>query len=215
MFESVHYRLHINGKILNLISAYRTPCLDENAFLNYLEHQLLNIDVSEPCIVSGDLNFDLLSARGNRLQHFAKRGSLHLVDDTKLTGQVSGTILDVLMTNQPSIITEHHVEPCPFSDHSAVICALTIKCHIESGDIVTLRRLSDAVIAQIDGEFRKTSFVFLNTITNVNDRWLMLKQMLLSIINNHALMKKLRLKSKSLPWLDADTFKLKHYRDKL
>ena len=174
-FESVHYRLQINGKMLNLITAYRPPCFDEETFLKCLDTQLSTLDMSECCIVSGDFNFDLLSARGNRLRHFANCANLHLVDATKATRLISSTLLDVFLTNQPSSIIKHYVEPCPFSDHSAVICDLAFKRHKDTSNTVVLRRLTDESLALIDNEIKKCSFGFLDNIANVNDRWIMLK----------------------------------------
>jgi hypothetical protein len=80
---------------------------------------------------------------------------------------------------------------------------------------VVLRRLTDESLALIDNEIKKCSFGFLDNIANVNDRWIMLKKMILHIIDNCAPKKHVKLKSKGLPWLDADTFKLRYYRDKL
>ena len=98
---------------------------------------------------------------------------------------------------------------------TTLLLYLAFKRHKDTSNTVVLRRLTDETLVLIDNEIQKCSFGFLDNIANVNDRWIMLKKMILHIIDNCAPKKHVKLKSKGLPWLDADTFKLRYYRDKL
>ena len=55
----------------------------------------------------------------------------------------------------------------------------------------------------------------MDKILDINDRWLLLKKILLNVIDKYCPKVKVKHKSKRLPWLDASTFKLRHYRDKV
>ena len=198
--------------MLNFITAYRPPCLDENLFLTSLETQLSTLDMSEKFVLMGDLNFDLLSARGNRLRHFVN--CMNLVDDTKITRIASGTLLNVFVTNQQSCVTKHYVEPCPFSDHCFVICDLLFRKAKNNNNTIMFRRLNDDALASINHALNDTSFAFLRRIEDVNDRWILLKQVIVRLVDLSAPKKKLNVKSKRLPWLDADCFRMKYLRDK-
>ena len=52
-------------------------------------------------------------------------------------------------------------------------------------------------------------------ITDINDRWILFKNHILKVVDLVFPKVKIKIAQKKLPWLDASTFKLKNYRDKL
>ena len=63
--------------------------------------------------------------------------------------------------------------------------------------------------------FSRIVFEFLKRITDVNDKWILFKNHILKIIDTICPKVKIKITQKKLPWLDASTFKLKNYKDKL
>lgn len=82
-------------------------------------------------------------------------------------------------------------------------------------EFIYTRKIKDDSLIMIDNLLKNTSFEFLSQIDNINDKWLLFKNSICKIIDEVCPKVKIKIKQKQLPWLDASTFKLKNYRDKL
>ena len=218
--ESIHYKIEFKSQIFNLVTVYRPPPskknkMNELTFLEHLKSQLDKIDNTQSIFIVGDINLDLLSDKGINLRKFVNSSNFNFVDDVKPTRLVSGTLLDVVLTNNLDSIINHFVHPCSFSDHCFVIFEFKFVIKQEKKDNIFIRRLTDDKLELINANLSNTSFDFLNSVIDINDKWLLFKKILLNAIDNLCPKVKVKHKAKRLPWLDATTFKLRHYRDKL
>jgi hypothetical protein len=67
IFEAMHLTLILKNKTLNFISSYKSPSSKDSDFLTYLDTILLSINLDDLLFIIGDLNMDLLSAKGQPL----------------------------------------------------------------------------------------------------------------------------------------------------
>jgi hypothetical protein len=114
-----------------------------------------------------------------------------------------------------NIVNDHSIHPCSFSDHCLVATEVKIPINASNAEFIYSRRIKEDKLIDIDNLLRSTSFEFLKTITDVNDKWILFKSHILKIIDTICPKVKIKITQKELPWLDESTFKLKNYRDKL
>ena len=69
-FETISFRLSINGKLVNLFSSYKTASTKDSEYLAKLEDIILTLDLAEPIFITGDLNMDLSTDEGIELKNF-------------------------------------------------------------------------------------------------------------------------------------------------
>ena len=222
--ESIYLKIQFaNGQIINFISTYRPPVslknkhlMDEKKFLKLFLDQINKIDLNYNTFILGDLNFNLLTTSGDKLRNLAMSMNFKFLNTTKPTRLASNTLLDVLMTNNANIVNEHSIHACSFSDHCLVAIEINIQINnYNKSDFIFTRRINIENLQTIDTMVKQVSFEFLNQIYDINDKWILLKNNLLKIIDLVCPKVKIKIKQKKLPWLDALTFKLKNYRDKL
>ena len=94
--------------------------MDEKKFLKLLQTQINSVDLNQNTFVLGDLNFNLLSNFGDKLRSIITSMNFKLLNSPKPTRLVSNTLLDVVFTNNISLVTDHSIHPCSFSDHCLI-----------------------------------------------------------------------------------------------
>ena len=105
---------------------------------------------------------------------------------------------------------------CPFSDHEFVLACLNLPSNsYNTCDFYYARKLDDEKLALISNKFDSIDYSFLNDHDkNVDAKWMLLKENLLSLIDDIAPLYKLKVKNKtSNPWFDAELKQIKNQRD--
>jgi hypothetical protein len=113
------------------------------------------------------------------------------------------------------LICATKVIKCPFSDHDFVLVGLNFPSKISTCDFYYARKLDDAKFQLIWSGFDVLDYSFLfDTAKNVDEKWLILKEHLLKIIDDIAPLQKLKASNKSSnPWFDAELNEIKKQRD--
>ena len=121
------------GRRFNLGSVYRPPRHTRDAIsadLDCLDSQVQRVLLSstENIVITGDLNCNLLAADNDvcklKFNQFLQSLGLHqfVTDPT----YVSGSLLDVFVSNAENFLNDVSVYPCPYSDHSMIKANLYI-----------------------------------------------------------------------------------------
>ena len=121
------------GRRFNLGSVYRPPRHTRDAIsadLDCLDSQVQRVLLSstENIVITGDLNCNLLAADNDvcklKFNQFLHSLGLHqfVTDPT----YVSGSLLDVFVSNAENFLSDVSVYPCPYSDHSMIKANLYI-----------------------------------------------------------------------------------------
>jgi hypothetical protein len=59
VYELIYLKLDVNNSIFNFNSAYKSPKVAQSLLVDHLEEYLLNVDLSIPLVVTGDLNMNI------------------------------------------------------------------------------------------------------------------------------------------------------------
>jgi len=215
-FETLYFQLRIGNQVANFITAYKSPSSNNIEFLNKLEDFLfLNTDNSEPLFIFGDLNMDLKSEKGDDLKDFLINNDYkNFIDDyTRIatyecstSGELrtTKTYLDIVLSNSDKV-TKTSTFGCFFSDHNFVIASLAYKSSKHIPFTSEGRDLSEANMIKIADEISKLNYDDFNAETDVELKWIIFKDALLSIINLIAPVKTIKVKKKEkFPWEDKE-----------
>ena len=67
-YELIHIKLKIDNKLFNFICSYKSPKVNQSDFIEYLENYILNINMSEPLFIVGDLNMNIMLNENGSLE---------------------------------------------------------------------------------------------------------------------------------------------------
>ena len=163
------------------------------------------MDLEQNLFILGDLNQDLLSSDGKLLAEFIKNYDFtqHVKAFTRVatkhfkasnTFKTSRSLLDVVIHNK-DLVKKTLVSYCPFSDHKFVVALLEFKSAkpVESSNM--LRKLSVKNLENIKLIIDNTDFSDINLSDLTDDRWILLKNRILDVVNTIAPVKKIKSKN--------------------
>jgi len=222
--DYIFFQLKIKKQIYNFISCYKPPHLNDIEFCNDLEDLIYNFNFNDHLFIIGDLNMNLLDKNNNQLDILIKNNNLsnYVEEPTRIATifhekekkfTTSETLIDVIIHNN-DLINICKVIDCPFSDHRFVLVNLKIeKLKYEKKSIIA-RNLSAKNLVKISREFDHIDFNKLFNCSTVNEKWELLEEELLTILNKITPEKKIIIKSQdSFPWIDDDLRYLQFLRD--
>ena len=127
-----------------------------------------------------------------------------ITEPTRIT-PTSATLIDVIYTNCRENVVCSGVRHISISDHSIVFAYRKLSVNGMSGghNAITYRN------------FRKFNRINLRNdiASDPNDMWLQWKCSFLSIVNKHAPLRKMRVRTRSSPWITSELKKRIHDRD--
>ena len=225
-FEAMHLSVTHNYTTAHFLVCYKSPRLNDTEFLEFLDSKVSDIKPSDPLFIIGDLNMDLNSHHGKLLQDFMADFILtnFVKESTRVQSRLSrknsfslfcesSTLLDVIFHND-SLITENLVVGCPFSDHKFVTASICIDKPDHADSVTWARNLSERNLLSLSIKLAALDFTNMDKFHNCNDKWLFLKNTILSEVDKISPLKKIKLKQESkCPWFDLELTKSKAARD--
>ena len=216
-----HYRPFI------VTSLYRPPRKPVSHFQD-IEKTLSAIEADgKEVIILGDTNCDYLNQSNNDTKHMKKiahkLGFSHISKEATRTTADTETNIDHMFTNQPEFVRISGVIHCGIRDHDAVYMIRNMRVstpHKLPPKISNVRtgvrnfRKFDHVVFQLDIEKIPTeqiTFVF----KDVNEMWLLWKTFFVDILNKHAPITNIKVKSNHLPYVTSELRGLIRQRDYL
>ena len=203
------------GRRFSLCAVYRPPrpaIAELTADFDCLESQLQRVLLlsADPILIAGDLNCNLLGSDSNcsrnKLTDFLHSLSLSQFID-KPTFR-SGSLLDVVISNSPTLVHDVDVLPCSYSDHSFTIAHLTIPKHRVRPFIVHSRRLDRVNVMDFHVSLCNTDWSPVFACVGLTDRWSAFLHLLLPILDYHAPLKRLKIHNPSAPPASDITLRL-------
>ena len=217
-FELIHLKLLISKRILHFISCYKPPSDKNEVFLEYLDTILCSININEDIIISGDLNMDLLTDKGQALREFCVNHSLanRVEKPTRVADRCRGdtfsnssTLIDVLLERKRTI-SETTVIDFPFSDHKFVAARLKFAKSQVKHDGKLSRKLNKSALDSIANTLKSLDLSILESIDNLNARWQSFKSIILNIVDTFAPLQRPKLrKHHCVPWFDEELVALR------
>lgn len=142
--EDIYVTIQRN-KLPSLIIAciYRHPKATSDSF-DYLNSTFQLLCLSKKSFyIFGDLNEDL-NSRPNRLSKIIDNNKLcQLIDKPTRITEKSRTLLDVLITNNSSLVTSHEVLPLSIGDHELISAKLNLSKPKKERIFRTFRQLTN------------------------------------------------------------------------
>ena len=194
------------GRRFTLGSVYRPPKHTRDAIsadLDCLDSQVQRVLLSstENIVITGDLNCNLLAADNDvcklKFNQFLHSLGLHqfVTDPT----YVSGSLLDVFVSNAENFLSDVSVYPCPYSDHSMIKANLYIPKSRRKPTYVSSRRLHRINIPAFHAALRAVDWNLVISQPEVSEQWSALINCLIPILDRFAPLKRIKIRNPSAP----------------
>ena len=215
---------------MNFVCTYKPPNDNDIDYIDQLDNHLQSFNLSDPLFIIGDLNMDLanndnnnsdfadfLSTNNlkNHINNFTRVATLHHFNTNTTT--TSESLIDVILHNS-DLITRTIVVDCPFSDHKFIAANIQLNQPVNTINTTAIqtRCLTDAKLLNISAATRTIEYASLNTINDVDQRWIALKTTLIDILDTNAPLKTIKIpNNEHTPWIDHELRQLKAARDNM
>ena len=174
-----------------------------------MESLLLGLDV----IILGDLNCNLLQdkAESLALNDFCSTFNLtQLINKPTRVTENGESLIDVVMTTNEKLIASNDVLMSTISDHNLIYISLRLKKPKIKPSYVTIRSYSNY---SADNFLSYMPFHIISLFDEFNDQVDVFNELLLELLNQHAPIKRVKIKSKPNPFITLEIRQLMRTRD--
>ena len=142
-------------------------------------------------------------------------GLQQLITEPKRVTPTSSTLIDVIYTNFPDKIVCSGVCHISISDHRMVFAyrKLSINGVTLGHNTLTYRKFSQFNRTNFRNDIASQNWDEINNFSNPNDKWSKWKCMFLSIVDKHAPLRTMRVRSRSSPWITSELKKRMYNRN--
>ena len=167
-------------------------------------------------IILGDLNCDVLGncPDGRALEDFCSTFNLtQLVKAPTRVSETSKTIIDVALTTNENNINSCDVIQCEISDHNLVCLRLKLKAPRPRPSYVTTRSYKHYDVNNFLRDLNSVPFHMIDFFDDFEDRVHAFDSLFLDVLNDHAPIKQVKIKSKPNPYVTSGIKQLMRTRD--
>ena len=200
---------------------YRPPDTSKYLAKNFtmlLNEMLTKVnDESKEMIITGDVNVNYLDNKCNK----EFKNTLHLFGfkqliskPTRIT-QTTSTLIDIIATNKPNLISNTEVIPTSIGDHEMIACTRKINNTKYEPKTITCRDYKNYDANALRNELNSVDWSAVCKISNVNLAWQRMKEILTTIFDKHAPRVEKKVKGKPSPWLTDEIKSTMNERNKL
>ena len=177
-------------------------------------------------ILLGDFNCDLLNTCGEtgsdvrsktrKLLHLFEQFDLQNVVEqpTRVTLETK-TLIDLIVTTKPELFNIKRALPVGISDHSLVYATLKLRQRRPPPRIITFRNFQNFSIKEFQADLSCVPFHEADVFEDNDDVQWAWSLMFNEISHKHAPFKKIKIRSKSDPWITNEIRRKMNYRYKL
>ena len=201
--------------------AYRAPDADFAKFTTNLENGLLNIDLEKSdFVLLGDLNINMLPNLKNRSSD--KQMLLNLIRIMDLNQLISKptrisnttrSLIDIILVNNEHRIVNSGVIPVTLSDHFLVFCVLKAGVVKAQPRIIEYRSYKRFDINAFNKDLENVPWHIVDDEQNINDALFTWNKLFIDIVDEHAAIKKRRVKGVLLSWMNDKLSEMIRDRD--
>lgn len=181
---------HAKLKSIIVCVAYRPPDTQLTCFVNELAPSLIDaLSLGKDVFIAGDLNCDMLSNRPESicLKEFCTSFNLTqlISQPTRVTAN-SSTLLDVIVTTSPNLVTQSDVICTAISDHFPVIATLNLKKPKLQAINFKTRSYKHYNPTDFSRDVSRISWDILNTVDELDDKVNVFNALFGQVIECHA-----------------------------
>ena len=191
-------------KSIVICTVYRPPNSDLNCFdAEFSDAVISALSLNHDVHVLGDLNCNLLNPQHHgslAVMNFCSIFNLTQVikQPTRIT-ETSETLIDVFLGSNTSLIREAKVVPAPFSDHDLVFISLGLKKKPSKPVYVTTRSYKDFVPESFLVDLNCAPWSVIDCFEDVDDKLNAFNLLFNPLLDDHAPIKKIKLRSRPNP----------------
>lgn len=193
-----------------ILAAYRPPNTENiNQFMDVLDKRVKALDnkVFE-VIIMGDLNFNMFDDNNPLIDFNSTHGFNNTISQgTRLNKQTNkSTLIDVILVYSLLNFVASLVFPFAFSNHNLVVSIFNFKKLHNKASHVEKRCFSEENISNLKRSIKSILSTFEYEQEDINQHWSLLKNVIVSCLNNNLPFKKIQIKTKKkIPWINKHT----------
>ena len=205
--ECVWVEVRLNKMTILLGNMYRPPNADLSVFSNF---EVMMERVAAECrdvVLMGDLNINLLtpSSQTDRLLLITSENNLKqlISEPTRITDH-SQTLLDVLFTSSPDVFSSSGATECVGSDHLMIFGEHKEEVKLPA-KVCTVRSFKKCEEKALLSDLGSAPWQVMDSFDDVNDKLSYWMTLFLSVVDKHAPLMKVRMKTKNQDddWIDS------------
>ena len=171
---------------------------------------------SQECLIMGDVNVDFLTNVNKDFKHILLLyGFKQLIEKPTRITDKGESLIDIIATNNASVISKSGVISLSFSDHEMVGCTRKMNNLKFEQKTIYCRDYRNYDPIKMNDDLRKVNWEPIYLMTNVNDAWSFLKILLSNTFDKHAPMITKHIRGKPCPWLSEEIKAQMNVRDQL
>ena len=155
----------------------------------------------------GDFNCDMLNPGANaiRLERMmSEYGLLQMISCPTRVTERSATQIDLMFTSDSGLVREAGCKELGLSDHCLIYGVLDVRVERQRQTLRMIRCLRRCDQDALIEDLRSAPWQVMDSMMDITDRWEFWKQLIWEIIDSHIPLKRARVRSKSLPWINHD-----------
>lgn len=200
--------------ICNTYRPPQTPTTCFESLSNSLtDALLLDLDI----FVLGDLNCNLLgsSSEATSLTDFTSTFNLHqLIEKPTRITETTKSLIDVIMTTNVNVVTLSDAVACSISDHRLVYVAMALKTPRLKPSYVTIRSYPKYNAKRFCEDLALVPFHMTYMFDDFDDQVETFNALFTDILNDHAPIKRVKIKSRPNPFVTTEIRQLMKTRDR-
>ena len=217
-FQQLWLRVQCRScKSFLVCTVYRPPSTPIN-FLDNLAHSLVDTLLHGlEIIILGDLNCNLTrnNPESRVLLDFCSTFNLtQLVKTPTRITENSQSLLDVILTTKESFVDSTEVLMSSISDHSLVYTVLKLKTPRTKSSYVSVRSYTNYKPELFLKDLYCVPFHMVNFFDDFNDQVDAFNSLFLDVLNEHAPIKRIKIKSRPNPFITREIRELMRTRDR-
>ena len=168
-------------------------------------------------IILGDfnINYNEPSDKSNFKSAINQFGFKQMVNKSTRVTNTSSTLIDLIMTNNPSTLSHVNAIATSLSDHDMVACIRKLNTQRYEPKTIKARNYSNYDAAKMKEDVSKIDWGPIYQTRDVSSALLYFCNQLKTVFNEHAPFVEKRVKGKNCPWLNQNVRKSMKERDKL
>ena len=223
--EFVSFTIKSLTMSIHFICAYKPPIYNDLLFIDNLDNLLHLFNLNDPIFIIGDLNMNLSNNELNNTNFsdflFTSQLVNYITEPTRTVTKyyensnsfhTSDSLIDVIIHNSDLFLSTKVTE-CPFSDHKFVSAKIAFDTHDNSLSVASLtsRCITTTKLDTITNATNKLNYAFINSISDVDNRWTALKHSITGILNQTAPFKPIKIQqNNATPWSTTNFDNSKH-----
>lgn len=195
-----------------LCCAYRAPDADLRTFISSLRDSMPAVDLEKSdVVILGDLNANMMpnsklpKKDKQLLLNFSRAFDFtQLIKEPTRISDTSRTLIDLIFVNNEHRIVKSGVVPFPLSDHYLVFCILKTGVHTKAHPrMFEYRSYKNFDANSFNEDLRNVPWHVVDNENNIDDALLTWNKLFSEVADDHAPVKRRRVKGTPIPWMNS------------